>query len=169
VLRRLLERFFPQLLVPTQRANREDGTWAMFYGFEQYLWHPDGDRTRGIGLFFTFGAADGETNPVKYSYAMGVGGKGVVPGRPRDTFGVGWARTELSDDLVPFLRQQLRLGLDREDAVEIFYNASLTPWLNVTADLQIVEPALTKTLGSSGQLKDVDTAVVAGLRVQVRF
>jgi porin len=169
VLRRLIERFFPQLLVPTQRANREDSTWAMFYGFEQYLWHPDGDRNRGIGLFFTFGAADGETNPVKYSYAMGVGGKGVVPGRPRDTFGLGWARTELSDDLVPFLRQRLRLGLDREDAVEVFYNASLTPWLNVTADLQIIEPALTKTLGSSGQLKDVDTTVVAALRLQIRF
>jgi porin len=169
VLRRILERFFPGLLVPVQRANREDSTWAMFYGFDQYLWHPGGDKTRGIGLFFTFGAADGETNPVKYSYAMGVGGKGVVPGRPRDTFGVGWARTELSDDFIPFLRQQLRLGLEREDAVEIFYNASLTPWLNVTADLQIIEPALTKTLGSSGQLKDVDTAVVAGLRLQVRF
>jgi porin len=169
VLRRLIERFFPQLLVPTQRANREDSTWAMFYGFEQYLWHPDGDRNRGIGLFFTFGAADGETNPIKYSYAMGVGGKGVVPGRPRDTFGVGWARTELSDNFVPFLRQRLRLGLDREDAVELFYNASITPWLNVTADLQVIEPAQTRRLGSSDRLEDVDTAVVAGLRLQVRF
>jgi porin len=82
---------------------------------------------------------------------------------------VGWARTELSDEFVPFLRQRLRLGLDREDAVEIFYNASLTPWLSATADLQIIEPALTRTLGSSGRLKDVDTAVVAGLRLRVRF
>jgi porin len=169
LLRRILERFFPGLLVPVQRANREDSTWAMFYGFEQYLWHPGGDKTRGIGLFFTFGTADGQTNPVKYSYAMGVGGKGVVPGRPRDTFGVGWARTELSDDFLPFLRQRLGLGLEREDAVEIFYNASLTPWLNVTADLQIIEPALRRTLTSSRQLNDVDTAVVAGLCLQVRF
>ena len=169
VLRRLLERFFPQLLVPTQRANREDSTWAMFYGFDQYLWHPGGDKTRGIGLFFSFGAADGKTNPVKYSFVMGVGGKGVVPGRPRDTFGVGWARTELSDDFVPFLRQRLRLGLDREDAIEMYYNAAITPWLSATADVQIIEPALTKTLGSSGQLKDVDTTVVAGLRLQLRF
>jgi porin len=169
LLRRILERFFPELLVPVQSANREDSTWGMYYGFDQYLWHPGGDHTRGIGLFFTFGAADGKTNPVKYSYSMGVGGNGVVPGRPRDTFGVGWARTEFSDDFLPFLRQQLGLGLEREDAIEIFYNAAVTSWLNATLDLQVIEPALTKALSSSGRLENVDTTVVAGLRLHVRF
>ena len=167
-LRRFLERFFPQLLVPVQPANQKDSTWAMFYGFEQYLWHPGGDTRRGIGIFFNFGATDGKVNPIKYSYSMGVGGKGVVPGRPHDTFGVGWARTEFSDDFLPFLREQLRLGLEREDAVEIFYNASITSWLNATLDLQVIEPALTRTLGSSG-LESVDTTVVAGLRLYMRF
>jgi porin len=167
-LRRILERFFPQLLVPVQPANRKDSTWAMLYGFDQYLWHPGGDRTRGVGVFFNFGAADGKANPIKYSYSMGIGGKGVVPGRPHDTFGVGWARTEFSDNFLPFLREQLRLGLEREDAVEIFYNASVTAWLNATVDLQVIEPALTRTLGSSG-LESVDTTVVAGLRLYMRF
>jgi porin len=167
-LRRILERFFPQLLVPVQPANQKDSTWAMFYGFEQYLWHPGGDTKRGIGIFFNFGATDGKVNPIKYSYSMGIGGKGVIPGRPHDTFGVGWARTELSDDFVPFLRDQLRLGLEREDAVEIFYNASITSWLNATVDLQVIEPAQTKKVGSSG-LDDVDTTVVAGLRLYMRF
>ncbi|HSE05843.1 MAG TPA: carbohydrate porin [Methylomirabilota bacterium] len=169
VLRRILERFFPQLLVPVQPANRENSTWAMFYGFDQYLWHPAGDTGRGIGVFFTFGTSDGEANPIKYSYSMGIGGKGVVPGRPRDTFGVGWARTELSDNFLPFLREQLGLGLEREDAVEIFYNASITPWVSATLDLQVIDPALTRTLGSSGRLENVDTAMVAGLRLQIRF
>jgi porin len=169
VLRRILERFFPELLVPVQPANRKDSTWAMFYGFDQYFWHPGGDRTRGIGIFFTFGASDGEVNPIKYTYSMGVGGKGAIPSRPRDTFGIGWARTEFSGNFLPLLRQQLRLGLEREDAIELYYSASITPWLNVTADLQIVDPALTKNLGSSGRLEDAGTAVVAGLRLQARF
>ena len=169
VLQRILERFFPQLLVPVQPANQEKSTWAMFYGFEQYLWHPGGDTNRGIGIFFNFGASDGEANPVKYSYSMGIGGKGVVPRRPHDTFGVGWARTEFSDDFLAFLRDRLGLGLEREDAIEIFYNASVTSWLNATLDLQIIEPALKKKLSSSGQLTDVDTTVVAGLRFYVRF
>ena len=141
----------------------------MYYGFDQYLWHPGGDPKRGIGVFFTFGASDGEANPIKYSYAMGIGGNGVVPGRPRDTFGVGWARTEFSSDLVPFLRQRLGLGLEREDAIEMYYNVSVTSWLNATVSLQVIEPALTKTLSSSGRLEDADTAVVAGLRLHMRF
>jgi porin len=169
VLSRILERFFPGLLVPVQPANTEDSSWAMFYGFEQYLWHPGGDRTRGIGIFFSFGASDGKANPVKYSYSMGIGGHGVVPGRPRDSFGMGWARTEISDNYLSFLRQQLRLGLEREDAVELYYNASITSWLNATLDLQVIRPALTKKLDSSGQLENVDTTVVAGLRLYVRF
>jgi len=120
-------------------------------------------------MFFNFGASDGRANPIKYSYNMGIGGKGIVPGRPHDTFGVGWARTEFSNNFLPFLRQTLDLGLDREDAVEMYYNASLTRWLNMSLDLQVINPGLKKTLSSSGNLKDVDTAVVAGLRMYVRF
>ena len=168
-LTRILERFFPGLLVPVEPLNEKSDTWAVFYSFDQYLWQPTGDPKRGIGIFFTFGATDGNPNPIKYSYAMGIGGNGVVPGRPNDTFGLGWARTEFSSHFVPFLRQRLDLGLDHEDAIELYYNAAITPWLNATADLQIIDPALKKTLGSDGRLRDVDTAVVAGLRLNVRF
>jgi len=168
ILRRILERFFPGLLVPVRPANREDTTWAVFYGFDQYFWHPGGDQKRGIGMFFNFGASDGDANPIKYSYSMGIGGKGIVPGRPHDTFGVGWARTQFSDNFLPFLRRTLDLGLDHEDAVEMYYNASLTRWLNMSLDLQVIDPALKKTLGSSG-LKNVDTAVVGGVRMYIRF
>ena len=35
-------------------------------------------------------------------------------------------------------------------------------------DLQVIDPALKKTLGSSG-LKNVDTAVVGGVRMYIRF
>ena len=169
LLERILERFFPSLLVPTQPPNKVRDTWSVYYNFDQYLWSLQGDPTRGIGVFFRFGVSDGVANPIKYTYNVGVGGKGVVPGRPRDTFGIGWSRVEFSDNFAPFLRKQLALGLDREDAIEMYYNASVTRWLNATLDLQIIEPGLKKTLDSAGQLKDVSTAVVAGFRLYVRF
>ena len=169
ILERILERFFPQLLVPVQPANTKSSTWAMFYSFDQYLWQPEGDPKRGIGIFFTFGASDGNPNPIQYIYTTGIGGNGVVPGRPNDNFGVGWARTQFSGDFVPLLRQKLDLGLNVEDAIELYYNAAVTPWLNATLDLQIVNSGLKKTLDSSGTLKDINTAVVAGLRLYVRF
>ena len=170
ILRRIIERFFPSLLVPVQPLNKKSDTWSVYYNFDQYLWHPGGDQTKGIGVFFRFGASDGNPNPVKYFYSAGVGGKGVVPGRPRDTFGVGWARTELSADAVPFLRKRFDLGLDREDAVEMFYNFSITPALNASLDLQIIDPALKKTFNTvRDRFEGVDTAVVAGLRIYARF
>jgi porin len=170
ILQRIVERFFPNLLTPVQPLNLKSDTWSVYYNFDQYLWHPGGDQTRGLGVFFRFGMSDGNPNPIKYAYNVGVSGNGIVPGRPRDTLGIGWARTEFSGDFVPFLRQRLNLGLDREDAVEMFYNVSITPALNATLDLQIVEPGLKKKLdASSGRLEDVNTAVVAGLRIYARF
>jgi porin len=170
VLRRILERFFPELLVPVQELNRKKDTWSVYYNFDQYLWHPGGDQTRGIGAFFRFGVSDGNPNPIKYAYNVGLGGKGLVPGRRRDTFGIGWARTQLSDDFVPFLRERLNLGLSKEDAVEMYYNFSITPAINATLDLQIVDPALRKTLNKAGDsLENVNTAVIAGLRIYARF
>ena len=169
ILIRLLERFFPELLVPTVPPNRVSDTWAVYYNFDQFVWSPAGKPGDGIGLFFRFGVSDGVANPVKYAYNVGIGGKGIVPGRPKDTFGVGWSRVEFSDSLVPFLRQRLALGLDREDAVELYYNASITPWLGASLDLQIIQPGLKRTLDSSGQLRDMNTAVVPGFRLYVRF
>jgi len=168
-LRRILERFFPQLLVPAQPAKTQNYTWTVYYNFDQYLWNPGSDPNRGLGIFFRFGASDGQVNPIKYAYNVGFAGNGVVPGRPDDSFGVGWSRLQYTNDLFPFLRDALHLGLDHEDAIELYYNLAATKWLGLTVDLQIVNPALKKTVGSGGQLKDVDMAVVGGLRAFVRF
>src|SRR5262245_44341590 len=170
VLTRILTRFFPSLLVPTQPLNRVGYTWTVYYNFDQYLWSPEGVPDRGIGVFFRFGASDGVANPVKYAYNVGIGAKGLVPGRPCDNFGIGWARTEFSGNFFPFLRQQLRLGLGHEDAVELYYNAEITHWVSAALDLQIIDQALERTLDASGaQLRDLHTAVVLGLRVYARF
>jgi porin len=169
LLRKILERFFPGLLVPTQPVNTTSNTWAVYYNFDQFLWSPQGQPDKGIGAFFRFGISDGIANPIKYAYNVGLGGKGIVPGRPMDTFGVGWARTQMSSNFVPFLRQRLNLGLDKEDAVEMYYNFSVTKWLNATLDLQVIDPALNKFLNSSGRLQNMDTSVVGGLRIYSRF
>lgn len=168
-LRRIIERFFPGLLVPMEPVKKKSDTWAIFYHFDQYLWQPKDDPKRGIGVFFTFGATDGNPNPLKHTYNMGIGGNGVVHGRPNDTFGLGWARTDFSSKFVSFLREQLPLGLNHEDVIEMYYNASVTPWLNASLDLQIIEPGLKKMVDSSGSLENVNTTVVAGLRLWVRF
>jgi porin len=170
ILTEILAESFPALLIPTQPANRSNSSWSMYYGFDQYLWQPDGDPKHGVGVFFNFGASDGNPNPIKYTFLTGIGGKGVIPGRDDDTFGLGFVRTQFSSEFVPFLRQALNLGLNHEDAIEMYYSAAITPWLDATADLQIIDPGLKKSPSSPPPLlANVDTAVIAGLRLRVRF
>ena len=183
--RMLLDKRFPRLgnpgpilseifekrgIAPTAAPlNEESNTWAAVYSFEQFVWQPAGNPTGGIGLFFSAGVSDGKANPVKYSYSLGLVGKGVVQSRPRDDFGIGWTRSEFSDDFVPVLRDEFDLGLDREDAVELYYNAAVTPWLSISPSVQIISPALDRALDSSGNFRDLDTTYIVGVRVGVRF
>jgi porin len=169
ILSRIVDQFTPALAVPPAPLKQEPATWAVLYNFDQYLWSPDRSPDRGVGVFFRFGVTDGNPNPFKYGYNAGIGGKGVVPGRPDDRFGIGWSRVDFSRALLPGLRRSLGLGLDHEDAVEVYYDAAIAPWLHVAANLQIVEPGVRKDIDSAGRLKDVGTAVVGGLRVFTRF
>lgn len=156
--------------IPPAPINKESETWAAVYSFEQFVWQPEGDPKHGLGTFFSVGVSDGKANPIRYSYSLGLVGKGIVPGRPNDDFGLGWARTEFSDHFVPYLRDTFDLGLKHEDVVELYYNASITPWLNITPSLQIVSPALNRAFdaGSHG-FKDLDTTYIAGVRIGIRF
>jgi len=169
LLERILAKHFPQLLIPVEAANKKDSTWNVVYSFDQYFWQPDGDSKRGIGLFFSFGATDGNPNPIQYSYLMGIGGKGAFSGRPHDSFGVGWARTQFSDQFVPLLRERLGIGLDHEDAIEMYYTAAITPWLNLSPNLQVIDSGMNKDTSNGSGLQDINTAVKASLRMNILF
>ena len=90
----------------------------------------------------------------------------LIPGDPvKVILGV-----EATPESEAALRQQLQLGLGKEDAIELYYNAEITHWLSAALDLQIIDQALERTLNGSGnQLRDMNTAVVLGLRVYARF
>ena len=169
MLERILSKFFPQLLIPVEPANKKNSTWTVVYSFDQYFWQPDDDPKRGIGLFFSFGTSDGNPNPIQYSYLMGIGGKGVFSGRPHDSFGIGWARTQFSAQLVPLLRERLGLGLDHEDAIEMYYTVAITPWFNVSPNLQVINSGMNKIISNGNELQNMNTAVEANLRMNILF
>ena len=108
-----------------------------------------------MGVFGRFGCTSGESNPFERIYSIGVGGKGIIPGRDHDRFGVGYYYAKLSDDLPRILNK------GSEQGVEVFYNFQITPWLTITPDLQVIfDP---------GADSRRDSAVVAGVRVQMSF
>lgn len=147
----------------------KDTSWAMYASTWQYLFVEDADQVRdapldllngvpdlqGIGLFARVGFADEDTNPLEFAFSVGLGGRGVIPGRDDDLFGVGYFNNEPQS-----LRlQQIADIPNNTQGFEAFYNVAITPAMGLTFDVQLVEPA-TNTL---------DTAMVLGLRLLVRF
>ncbi len=134
----------------------ESRSWAFLYNFDQYIYQEQEDPTQGVGVFGRFGISDGKANPVDSFYSIGLGGKGVLPGRDQDRFGIGYFYTEFSDGIL--LEE---FGVNNTQGVELFYNIEIAPWLHITPDLQvIVDP---------GGVSDRDTAIVCGIRAQMSF
>jgi len=151
--------------------EKESGSWAFMYNFDQYFYQDANDSTQGIGVFGRFGISDGKANPIAQFYSIGFGGKGLIPTREHDRWGIGYYYIKIANDLrdtIPPLPRQ-RVGLEHEQGVELFYNIAVTPWLHVTPDLQFVNAARNKAPILTAGGTTIGTAVVAGLRVRVDF
>lgn len=135
--------------------EENDGTWALMYNFDQYLFNEEKDPTQGFGLFGRFAIADEETNTADQFYSIGLGGKGIFEGRDEDTFGVGYFYTKLSGELPRLIRD----AFDDAQGFEVFYNIEVAKGLHITPDFQILD--------SSNE--SVDTAYVTGVRVRMDF
>jgi porin len=142
------------LLIPRLPVSQHDGSWMVYYNFDQYLYQPEKTVDRGLGLFGRFGASDGVANPLKYFYSIGLGGKGLIPSRPLDQFGVGYFYTTISKAQIPS-----SLGFRDTQGFEVYYNVYVTPWAQLSPDFQIVRPSQ----------QGVETAYVVGFRLRLVF
>ena len=134
----------------------KDKRWYVAYSFDQYVYQPAERPGEGFGLFGNVGVSDGNPNALRWSALFGVSGRGLIPGRGRDTWGVGYYYDGLAQDLKDALAPEVTLR--DEQGLELFYNFALTPWAEIGADLQFIRPGLASS-----------TAVVPGLRAVIRF
>lgn len=153
--------------IPVPNIQKEDKAWVLYANAWQYLWtaEPAGDTLidtqnhetdlAGIGLFLRAGTADEDVNPVKWSVSVGLGGKGIIPGRQDDSFGAGYFHTRLRDNN---LKNALRLE-DESQGFEVYYNVALTPASQLSLDCQVLD----------SPIENVDTAVVLGMRLHTTF
>ncbi len=144
--------------------DKEQGSWAFIYNLDQYLYTEKNDPSQGLGIFGRIGVADKTTSPFWQFYSIGFGGKGTIPTRDKDQWGIGYYYQRFSDDLTEFIRD--RISLDHEQGVELFYNIEVLPWLHITPDLQFIMPS---RKGLAAPNKNIDTSVVAGFRIKIDF
>ena len=133
-------------------------SYTIYYGFDQYLMQFSDDPTRGYGLFGRASISDGNPTPVRYFLSAGLGGYSPI-GRTRgDTFGLGWYFVGASNEFGPI--PQAVFGPQNGTGVEAYYNFQVTPFLNVTPDIQYLHPE------ASAISSD---AVVYGVRVHMKL
>jgi len=143
-------------------APEESGSWALYYNFDQYLWVSSFNTNTWIGIFGMSGLSDGNPNSVRWNVTIGLGAGGLIPGRERDTCGLGYFHIGVSDELKNLLSgPPAPPGLAQRDeqGIELYYNAVLAPWCRFTGDLQIAQPS-TKRLA---------TTVLLGTRLKIDF
>jgi len=167
-----------RFIIENRTLEKQKGSWNFYYNFDQYLYEPNKGSGQGLGIFGRFGVSDGNPNPMHFFFSVGVGGKGIIPGRPLDRFGIGYYYIDVGD-----LKFRTILGTESflrdEHGFEAFYNFALTPWMQLTPDIQVIRPAQKEviTIGQGPILglpritgrENVHTATVLGLRLQLVF
>jgi porin len=150
----------PRVLIPPLGIPiaAKSGSWSLFWNFDQYLVVDPSNPSRGWGVFGRAGLSDGNPNPLEWYLSFGLGGTSPLCGREQDSFGIGWYYIGLSDEIGPIANFLLQPR--DETGVELYYKAAITNWFDVTADVQVIEPAVRR--GAS-------TAVLAGLRANLKF
>jgi porin len=134
------------------------GYWFVSYSAQQFLYQSPENPNVGWGLFTLATLSDGNPNPVRWTALGGLAGNPPIAGRELDRWGVGYFHYGLTEPLLEGLAQ-LRVYRRSEGGVEAFYNYAITPWLRLSADLQIVDPwNATKT-----------RATYSALRLQTKF
>ncbi|MEK7711089.1 MAG: carbohydrate porin [Planctomycetota bacterium] len=131
---------------------------GFYTSFDQLVFkeNRDDDDKQGIGVFLRYGFAHAEVNELEHFWSAGAQYQGLLPTRDEDVIGFGVAQGIVSR-FVDRIGEKPR----RETVLELYYNVQVTPWLNVSPDLQIIlDP------GGRGDGSD---AFVAGLRIQASF
>ena len=142
------------VIVPSEGivAVPQDGAYTLLYILEQTLWMDACNKNRNVTLTSMWGLADESTSPIGWSANVGIQAQGFSSARPHDSLGAGYFYTGLSDDFKNLLSPVLTLH--DVNGVELYYNAAIAKCFQLTADLQVIEPADVSN----------DTAVVFGLR-----
>ena len=127
---------------------------AVLAGYQYLSVYPEAPG-KGWGVFGQVYLSNGDPTFLDRSAMFGMSGNPRF--RPRDRFGAAWFRYSLTNGLVDALSG--RFALQDEEGVELFYTFGVTDRLQVTANMQVIDSAISAR----------DAGVLAGMRVTARF
>lgn len=170
-------------------ARRLRGNAGVYAVVDQLIYRVPGDGDAGIGAFARVSGSPSDRNLVSFYADGGFTFKGLVPGRPDDTFGIAAGYAQVSGRARGLDRDArafgVAAGLDpssglyggpffpvrsSEALIEATYQASIVPGFTVQPDLQyIVRPGGNVASPRDPSGRPVRDAVVVGLRTTIRY
>ena len=136
-------------------AGEETGPWAMAYYFDQVFWADACNDKRNLRLFTGWSLSDGNPSFARWGGLVSIEGTGLVAARQQDRMGIAYFYTGLSDDFRQLVSPVVEL--EELQGVELYYNAAITPYFHLTADLQIID----------NEDEAEETAIIFGLRGKI--
>ena len=146
-------------LEPSGVTPKKRPSWG-WYGLAERSLYKTGGGADWAG-FLRISGTDGNSTAVRRATNVGVRGRGIIPGRAGDVFGLAYTHVALSEK---FRLSQSLAGMDAtpfEDAWEVTYRIPLTQWLAVQPDLQRIRHP-----GGDGSRS---AALIIGARIELTF
>ena len=129
----------------------------MAYYFNQVFWADPRNEGRNLRLFTGWSLSHGNPSFARWGGFVSVEGTGLIAARQQDEMGAAYFYDGLSGDFKQLVSPVV--ALEDVQGVEVYYNAEITPWFHLTADLQIVD----------NENVAHDTATIFGLRAKLDF
>jgi porin len=147
-------------------VDRKSDAWAGWFSGWQYLYirgeppevidaRDNRQDLEGFGVFLILGLADESTSPITFSSAVGLSGRGMIPGRADDTYGLGYFYNDVQS-LASFPILQPR---GSTQGLEVYYNLAIAQSIALTFDFQ----------WTRGPFRQIKEAIIVGARLNVRF
>lgn len=153
-------------LAPASARDR-GANYAIYLNIEQEIWREPGSEDQGLGAFAHAVWMPPNRNYVEFSIEGGLYYHGLIPGRDHDALGLGIAYIRISDpvaDAVNATNHQDHTAYSRPDfeaTVELVYRYQVAPWFSIQPHAQyVIQP---------GGTKDIDNALVLGVRTNIAF
>lgn len=131
---------------PTASGPRShSGNYSLYAMVDHQLWARPGADGIGLSGFIRVAVTpEQDRNPIAFYVDTGLAYAGLLPGRPNDVLGLGFAYAAMSSSLADLDRATNAItGVpgpvqDYEAVIELTYQAALTPWLVVQPFFQYV-------------------------------
>ena len=156
-----------------RRLRGNDGVYGII---DQSIYRVPGTDDQGASVFLRVSGSPGDRNAVGFYADAGIAFKGLIPGRPNDTFGVSVAYLKISEvdrrldlDTIGFTGAPIPRR-DAEALIEATYQAEVVPGFTLQPDFQYVfRPGGNVVDTRDPYGRPVKDAAIGGLRATIRY